>query len=211
MTISYAITVCNEITEIIHLFSILTTYKNVNDEIVVLFDKNNGSDSVREFLESKQGEIKLIQDYFDGDFASWKNLLNSHCDGDFIFQLDADEYIQPAFIENIHSLLRNLDGAVDLICIPRINTVDGITDSYIKKWRWNILNIFNLQCINFPDYQTRLYKNRPSINWEGKVHERITGMNTYSYLPPEEVWCIRHHKTISRQIQQNSLYAHLST
>ncbi len=43
MKISYAITVCNEIKEIKKLIPILLEGKRENDEIVVLFDKQNGT------------------------------------------------------------------------------------------------------------------------------------------------------------------------
>ena len=27
---------------------------------------------------------------------------------------------------------------VDLIYLPRVNTVEGLTDEHIQKWRWNV-------------------------------------------------------------------------
>ena len=60
--------------------------------------------------------------------------------------------------------------------------------------------------INFPDYQARIYKNDPKIKWEGKVHETITGYETIAELPTEEYLCLLHHKSISKQEQQNKLY-----
>ena len=33
------------------------------------------------------------------------------------------------------------------------------------------------------DYQTRIYKNTPDVTWMNKVHERITGYDTFSNFP----------------------------
>jgi hypothetical protein len=39
-----------------------------------------------------------------------------------------------------------------------------------------------------------------------KVHERIVGFESYTSLPAEEIYCIKHLKTIERQERQNSYY-----
>jgi hypothetical protein len=92
---------------------------------------------------------------------------------------------------------------VDLFFVPRINTVEGLTQEHIIKWRWNV---DEKGWVNFPDYQTRIYKKSPEIKWEGKVHERITGTKTFSPLPAEEVWCLYHPKNIEKQEKQNNYY-----
>jgi hypothetical protein len=39
-----------------------------------------------------------------------------------------------------------------------------------------------------------------------KVHERITGYDTFSSLPTDEQWCLYHPKQIERQEKQNEYY-----
>jgi hypothetical protein len=39
-----------------------------------------------------------------------------------------------------------------------------------------------------------------------KVHERITGYDTFSNFPAEEQWSLYHPKQIDRQEQQNQFY-----
>ena len=92
---------------------------------------------------------------------------------------------------------------VDIVFVPRINTVEGLTQSHIQKWGWNVNE---KEWVNFPDYQTRIYKNTDDVTWMGKVHERITGYNTFSNFPAEEQFCLYHHKQIERQEKQNSFY-----
>lgn len=204
MKISYAITACNEVEETIRLVNQLLNYKGDNSEIVVLLDTPKAPIELLEYLEL-QGEanhINLIESEFDNDFAQWKNLLNSQCNGEWIFQLDADEYLEPDLIYNLEDILSN-NSDKDLIIVPRINTVEGLTESHIQKWGWRV---DEKGWVNFPDVQTRIYKNSDKIGWSGKVHERIVGFESYTNFPLEEVYCIKHPKTIERQEKQNNYY-----
>jgi hypothetical protein len=198
MIISYAVTVCNEIEEIQELIPHLLEFKRSQDEVIVLYD-NNGTKEVFDYLQSVEG-IKLVWDNFNGHFAEWKNKLNLLCGGDYIFQLDADELISHAFIQVLPELLEeNMD--CDLFWVPRRNIVLGLTQSHIDKWRWNV-NEEGL--VNWPDLQSRIYRNSESIKWENKVHEKIVGMKTVAVLPAE--FNILHIKDIKRQESQNDYY-----
>jgi glycosyltransferase involved in cell wall biosynthesis len=204
MKLSYAITACNEVEETIRLVNQLLNYKEENSEIVVLLDTPKAPTELIEYLElqAKADKLDLIESEFGGDFAQWKNLLNSQCKGEWIFQLDADEYLMPDLIVNMEALL---DSNVDkeLILVPRINTVEGLTEAHIQKWGWNVNE---KGWVNFPDVQTRIYKNKDTIGWSGKVHERIGGFENYTNFPLEEIYCIKHPKTIERQEKQNNYY-----
>ena len=204
MKISYAITACNEVEETIRLVNQLLNYKGENSEIVVLLDTPKAPVELVEYLELQANEdyITLIESEFNNDFAQWKNFLNSNCKGEWIFQLDADEYLEPDLIVNLEDILET-NADKDLIVVPRINTVEGLTEAHIQKWGWNVNE---KGWVNFPDVQTRIYKNTQSIFWAGKVHERIQGFESYSILPAEELYCIQHHKNIEKQEKQNSLY-----
>lgn len=203
MKISYAITVCTEIQEIEKLLPFVVENKRDEDNIVVLFDEKNGSHEVSDFLlpydDNPNIQIWTSRD-FDFDFAAWKNKLNSYCDGDYIFQLDADELMGGFLIKNLPEILA-VNPTTDLFYVPRVNIVDGITEEHIKTWKWRINE---KGWINFPDYQGRIYKN--NLFWSGRVHEKITGFSEYSFLPLEERFSIIHRKTIQKQTDQNNLY-----
>lgn len=204
MKISYAITVKDELLEIRCLLSSLLEHKRQEDEIVIYWD-NKGSGKVLEYITSpnnQKNQVKVISDTFNNNFAEWKNKLNSECTGDYIFQIDADEIPHTDLIKILPQMLEENPG-VDMFVVPRINTVEGITQEHIQKWRWNTND---KGWINFPDYQTRIYRNKPGIKWVGNVHERITGTKTFSPLPAEEWWCLYHPKTIERQEKQNNYY-----
>ena len=205
MKISYAIPVCNELLEITKLLNFLKKYIDKEDEVVVLFDTNNGSQSVEQFLRAKSVNPTFFNWYpyhFDGHFANMKNHLKSLCTGDWIFQIDADELPHESLITNLKELLK-LNPTTEMFLVPRVNTVDGLTQEHINKWRWNVNE---KGWVNWPDYQTRIIQNSPKIKWQNKVHEQIVGASTKGALPMEEEWCLYHPKNIKRQETQNNFY-----
>ena len=204
MKISYAITVCNELTEIQKLISFLLEHKRDEDEIVVTLDATNGVEAVRDYLKYTSAPCEEFDWHswpFDGDFSDLKNYTKKMCSGDYIFHLDADEYPHEILIEQLPTILETND--VDLVWIPRVNTVEGLTDEWANKWGWRVTEN---GWVNFPDYQSRVFRNVDEIFWQNKVHERIVGTKTYAYLPPHEELSLYHPKTIDKQIKQNKLY-----
>ena len=179
MEISYAITVCNEFIEIQRLIHFLLEHKRYQDEIVILFDKANGDIEVENFLRSHSinGEFSWHSAEFQGHFADWKNELNNLCTGDYIFQIDADEIPTTELIEILPILVEQ---EIDIILIPRNNTVEGLTQEHIQKWGWHV---DELGRVNWPDYQTRIYRNTPNIKWKNAVHEVIEGHKQFTVLP----------------------------
>ena len=205
MRISYAIPVCNEIIEIEKLLKFLETKITKEDEVIVLFDTNNGSPAVEQFLRAKSVNPTFFNWYpyhFDGHFANMKNHLKSLCTGDWIFQIDADELPHESLIINLKEVLK-LNPTTEMFLVPRVNTVEGLTQEHINKWRWNINE---KGWVNWPDYQTRIIQNGPKIKWQNKVHEQIVGISTKGALPMEEEWCLYHPKDIKRQEAQNNFY-----
>ena len=205
MKISYAITVCDEFVEIQRLVNFLVANKRDQDEIVVLVDlsKNKPSSELLGYLHklSYNDKITLVEDIFNNHFADWKNRLTRACSGDYIFQIDADEMVSTYVLDMVPEVLQH--NSVDVIKVPRINTVAGITPEHIERWKWGVNEH---GWINFPDYQWRIYKNTPEIKWVGKLHEYLEGFKTYSTLPPEEEYCNYHPKTIDKQEKQNKYY-----
>ena len=203
MKISFAITVCNELEEIKKLVPFLLENKRIQDEIVVLYDNKNGNPEVLEYLLTfnKLPNVQTWRGFdFENNFADWKNKLTDYCTGDYIFQLDADEMISKYMVQNINVII-GMNPDVDLYYLPRINTVEGITQEHINKWGWNVDEKGH---INFPDFQGRVFKKE--LKWSGNVHERIVGSKKYSLLPEDFVYCIQHYKTIERQEKQNNYY-----
>ena len=206
VNITYAITVCNELEEITKLINFLQPRIESDDEILIQYDSDSATREVTDYLrilsQLHNSNIKVIEFPLNNDFASFKNNLKDNASGIFIFQIDADEIPSEYLVTNLHELL-DYNKDVDLFFVPRVNTVEGLTKKHIEKWRWNVND---KGWVNFPDYQTRLYRRTSEIRWEGKVHERIVGYNTLSIIPSEEIYCLYHHKQIERQEKQNAYY-----
>jgi len=205
MKISYAITVCNEAYEVQKIIPFLFSHKRTQDEIVVLFDSKNGTKEVEDYLkgfDSINSHFRYYSGEFNNHFADWKNKLTEYCLGDYIFQIDADEYLTETLISYLPSILEeNPDNEVYLV--PRVNTVSGLTQEHIQKWRWNV---DEQDRVNWPDYQWRIWKNKPEIKWKNKVHEQLDGFKTYSLLPAHPELALIHPKDIKRQERQNNYY-----
>ena len=201
MKISYAIPVCNEYKEIEYLLEYLTKHKREQDEIVVQCDYGNTTPEVYNVLE-QYSNIKIIEYPLNRDFASFKNNLKDNCSGDYIFQIDADEYPEEYLMNTIEWVISN-NPKTDIFWVPRINLVKGLTQEHIDKWKWRVDNEGR---VNFPDYQCRILKNIKRIKWKNKVHEILTGHKTESQLPANKEFCIYHLKNIERQEKQNEFY-----
>jgi hypothetical protein len=208
MKISYAIPVCNEHIELEKLLDFLENHIQVEDQVVVQCDKGNTTPEVLKVLHSERysegfrRQLKVIEFSLNGHFSNFKNNLKDHCTGDWIFQIDADELPHESLITNLREVLK-LNPTTEMFMVPRVNTVEGLTQEHVNKWRWNINE---KGWVNWPDYQTRIIQNSQKIKWQNKVHEQIVGISTKGVLPMEEEWCLYHPKDIKRQEYQNKYY-----
>ena len=166
--------------------------------------KKNGDKAVIDMLVklNKLPNFQVWRGFFEGHFADWKNKLTEYCSGDYIFQIDADERPHISLITALPVILAgNPDNEVYLV--PRVNTVEGLTQEHIDKWRWNVNED---GWVNWPDYQWRIWKNKPEIKWVNKVHEKLEGFKTYGPLPAKPELALFHPKDIERQEKQNAYY-----
>jgi glycosyltransferase involved in cell wall biosynthesis len=204
-TISYVVTACNEHVELERLLDQLNEYIDGEDEIIVQLD-TRCTPEVKQVSEKyntgSRYEYHRIHCDLNMDFASFKNNAMGFCSRDYIVFIDADEYLTETFYSTIKFVLEaNPD--IDCISIPRVNTVEGLTEKHIKDWCWGVND---KGWVNWPDYQSRICKHRVGIKWAGKVHERLVSWQNGSNLPPLEEWALQHPKTIERQEKQNSSY-----
>ena len=202
MKISYGITVHNEADELNKLLDVLDRNIDEEDEIVVCID-DSGQDknpAVVKVFDSWSPDI-VYQRKLRKDFSAQKNSVIEKSSGDYIFHIDADEYPNEILLQQLKEILTIND--VDLIWIPRVNTVDGYTQEDVQKWGWRVTEN---NWINYPDYQARVFRNHKDIRWTRPLHEYITGCKTYAHLPPQEELSLYHPKTKEKQEQQNKFY-----
>mgnify|MGYP001336906118 CR=1 FL=1 len=201
MKISYGITVHNEVKELERLLDILLVSIDEQDEVVICVDGDN--EDVKNTIELYSIDSRVIHysRKLNGNFSDQKNSVIEKSSGDYIFHIDADEYPNEILIQQLKQILEIND--VDLIWIPRVNTIDGMKEEHIQKWGWRVTEN---GWVNYPDYQARVFRNREDIRWTRPLHEFINGCKTYSHLPPQEELSLYHPKTIEKQEQQNLFY-----
>lgn len=201
-TISYAITANDEHGELDRLLKVLTNHIRPEDEIVIQLDKTATAEVRSVCFDFRRPNLRVVEFALNKDFASFKNNLSQECLKHYIFQIDADEYPHAQLLELLPTIFSQNEN-VDVFLVPRINTVEGITQAHIDTWRWQVSD---KGWVNFPDYQWRMWKNKKRIHWINKVHERLDGFGQFAFLPPEEEYCLFHPKDIEKQERQNSLY-----
>jgi len=204
MKISYAILACNEARE---LNELLTSLENIrtSDEVVVVLDETTHTKKVQFICDSyarSNNHFKWYTHPLNKDFAAQKNFLTSKCSGDWIVNLDADELLPLDLIRILPDIIK-MNDEVDAIWMPRVNTVEGITDEHVEKWNWQVND---KNWINWPDAQMRIYKNNGIIKWIQPVHERLDGYEAFGRLPFDAKYAIQHHKSITKQEAQNEFY-----
>ena len=201
MKISYGITVHNEHKELEKLLGILLISIDEEDEVIICVDGND--EDVKNVIElySIDSRVKHYDRKLEKDFAAHKNSVIEKSSGDYIFHIDADEYPNRVLLQQLKQILEMND--VDLIWIPRVNTIEGMTEQDVQRWGCRVTE---KGWVNYPDYQARVFRKDDNIRWTRPLHAHIVGCKTYSHLPPHEELSLYHPKTIEKQTQQNMFY-----
>jgi glycosyltransferase involved in cell wall biosynthesis len=107
ISISYAITVHNEHEELKRLLNQLFSVLGENDEIVIQADQGKVTDEVISVLfpHKRDKRFVYIEYPLNKDFSAFKNNLFKYCTKDYIFNIDADEYLSNELLHGIKSLL----------------------------------------------------------------------------------------------------------
>ena len=141
MKISYGITVHNEADELNKLLEILVHKTRPNDEIIIVDDySNQETQNVITSWSQQYSELKVIGHYkrnLNRNFSDQKNYVIEKSSGDYVFHIDADEYPHETLLNQLPQIIEMNDG-IDLIWIPRVNTIDGMEQEHINKWGWRV-------------------------------------------------------------------------
>jgi glycosyltransferase involved in cell wall biosynthesis len=205
MFLSYLVTCHNETSSLDKLLSKLVQNKKDNHEIVLLDDYSDNPESL-EIIQKYKEKTSFHQHKLDRNYGAHKNYGIEQCKGTWIFQLDGDEYPTDLLLENIDVVLEsNVDNEV--LWLPRLNYFTGVTELDVKTWGWN----YQDGMINFPDYQSRIYRNLSHIRYQRRLHEKVEGFKSYTFVPPQKDYAIVHEKTIEKQRQTNLNYNKMFT
>ncbi len=216
MKISYLVTCSTESDTLDRLLSLLISYTDNLNEVVVLYDISKKNDVTTNIISKYISEhVKLVEYNLNNDYGSFKNYGITQCSGDWIYQLDGDELPSEYLLgDNLVELI-NSNQSIEAYAFPRINDFKGVTDVHAKQWGWRLTTspTLNRPLVNYPDYQFRLYKRDPDrINYKRRLHEKIEGYKNFALIPAEdESLAIYHDKTIERQVETNLRYNALFT
>jgi hypothetical protein len=207
--ISFLITCKNEGIQLRELYQLISNYINGN-EIIILDDYSTELETSKLEEEIKKisqtnKNISWHKHALNNNYSEHKNYGKSLCSGRYIFQIDADEIPSKILLDNINELLET-NNDVDLLWIPRINDFRGVSSQHAMQWGWKLTPYENRYIVNWPDPQSRLFRNVPHIKWERRLHEKIEGAKVFSHLPPVYEYAIYHNKTIEKQIETNIRY-----
>jgi glycosyltransferase involved in cell wall biosynthesis len=200
MFLSYLVTCHNETDSLDKLLNVLVNHKKETHEIVLIDDYSDNQTTI-DIIEKYKDKINYHQRKLDRDYGAHKNYGIEKCRGEWIFQLDADECPTDLLINHIDIML-STNSTNDVIWLPRLNIFDGVTDDDIKMWGWKYYEGY----INFPDYQSRLFRNLPNIRYQRRLHEKVEGFKSYTFIPPQMDYAIVHEKTIEKQRETNIKY-----
>ncbi len=180
-----------------------------NDELVVVLDSSckNNEATKKVLFEFNNNDNWYLTHDLNNDYSSHKNWGASHCNGDWIFQIDGDELPTETLLLNLKSILA-LNDSVEAYWVSRINDFRGVTTEHARMWGWKLTNspTYNRPIVNWPDPQCRIFKHKPEIQWHGRLHERIEGNANYAFLPADEDLSLYHDKTIEKQLETNARY-----
>ena len=205
MFLSYLVTCHNETDSLDKLLNKLVKYKKDNHEIILLDDYSDNPTTV-EIIQKFKNSVNFVQHKLEKNYGAHKNFGIEQCKGEWVFQLDADEVPTDDLLENINLIIES-NSSSEVLWLPRLNYFLGVTEQDIQMWGWK----FHDGMINFPDYQSRIYKNSPHIRYQRRLHEKVEGFKSYVFIPPQKDYAIIHEKTIEKQRQTNINYNKLFT
>lgn len=202
MKISYQILCKNEDESLEKLINLLLNHVDLNDEINICRDLLGENPKTKQILTkySKTERVNVYEREITHTIHNQKNWLATKANGDYLFYLDADELLDPAFLQNLKPILEN-NSNIDTYFLPRTNIVIGLTEEYRQSRGWNVDEKGR---INWPDVQDRIFKNDGKIKYNEIPHGRLINFKEYATLPLEDVYAIYHEKTMGKQESDNA-------
>lgn len=205
MFLSYLVTCHNETSSLDKLLSKLVQNKKDNHEIILLDDYSDNQTTL-EIIQKYKESVVFHQHKLERNYGAHKNYGIEKCKGQWIFQLDGDECPTDLLLENIDIVLESNE-ANEVIWLPRMNFFIGVTQNDADQWGWRLHD----GMVNFPDYQSRIYRNLSHIRYQRRLHEKVEGFKSYTFVPPQKDYAIIHEKSIEKQRQTNLNYNKMFT
>jgi hypothetical protein len=153
------------------------------DEFVIAIGKGDEDDTTRAEVESiNSPKVKIIDTFWDlekyprgMENAHQTDIAKSHCKGDWLFYLQADEVVHEKYLPAIKKKCEELKDD---------NEVEGLLFSY--KHFWGDYNHFHVSHGWYPN-EVRIVRNKPEIHsWESaQSFRRIPNFDGLNYRQQE--------------------------
>jgi len=193
MKLTYTIQVCNESRELYSLLNFLRKTIDTDDSVHVVVDANRKTEKIGLVLNEFKDFITVFERPFDNFYKNSMFHIEK-CETDYLFHLDADEMPQELLIKEIKNIIRETDA--EIIAVPRINIDPGYTEEFLKDCGYSMNQ---LGWINWPDYQTRIFKKCDHIKWTDEMHTKLTGTDKVCALKDEPKLALWHIKSIEKE------------
>ena len=131
------------------------------EQIVVDTGSTDRTVELAEIMGAKVYHFEWID-----DFSAAKNFAMDQAKGNWIAILDADEYMPPEDVKELMSLLRKIQGNPKLL---------AEFDSVNCSW----LQIDDQDKVFAVLTQQRVFRNRPDLRYEGRIHEAVRLRNNH--------------------------------
>lgn len=130
----------------------VNSIESLANEIIII-DTGSTDETLKIISELGNAKVKLFHEKWVDDFSYMRNQLIKKAKNDWVFMIDADEYIEPVSLEKI-SMLINLVDNVDIVpkvISPKLTNTDG-SSLYITQ---------------------RIFKKNPHLKYIGYAHEEL--------------------------------------
>ncbi len=139
----------------------LSSVCNLSDDIIIL--DSFSTDKTKEICS--RFNVNFISQKFE-DYSTQKNFANSCAKYDFIFSIDADEFLSDTLKESIKSI--NINDINENIAYT-FNRLNHYCNIPVKFGGW------------YPDKKIRIW-NKNYGQWQGKIHETIFFSQNPKYI-----------------------------
>jgi glycosyltransferase involved in cell wall biosynthesis len=136
----------------------LRSIEPIADEII--FIDTGSTDGTVEIARQYTNKIWIHP--WNNSFSEARNYYIEYATGDWIFQIDADEELAPEDIPTIHKAVR--DNQIDAVMVQIV--------SKLREGRSESLHSVE-----------RIFRNNGLIHYEGRVHNRLTGIRNAKVYP----------------------------
>jgi len=187
MSTTYAITINDELNSVKRLMHTVHECKDKDAEIIAIHCYRQESDMNNSVhVEIKEYLMDNVDTYcnykFKDNLADLKNYIMSLSTKDYIFLLDADEYLTTQTLALWNNVIKN-EPNYDVFWTPRINIIENLTEEDKQAFGFKLNE---RGWINWPDNQPRIFKNNKDIKWEYKDERyRLIGVTKSGALTPD--------------------------